>query len=125
MKPRTTLVLFLITLTSFSQLDIEWQKSLGGSDTDIVWSIRNTLDGGYIVTGSSESNDGDVTNNLGGRDYWIVKLSIVGTIEWEKSIGGSANDGAYSIEQTFDGGYIIAGSSNSNDGDVIGNPWRV
>jgi hypothetical protein len=100
---------------------IEWQKSLGGSGKDRAYSIQQTNDGGYIVAGSSESNDGDVSGNHGSSDYCVVKLSSIGTIEWQKSLGGSEVDYATSIQQTTDGGYIIAGESFSNDGDVTDN----
>ena len=99
---------------------IEWQKSLGGSDHDYAYSIWQTTDGGYIVTGRSYSNDGDVTGNHGGDDYWVVKLNSTGTIAWQKSLGGTNNDQAYSIQQTNDGGYIVAGRSYSNDENVTG-----
>ncbi len=100
---------------------IEWQKCLGGSSYDIAYSIQQTSDGGYIVAGSSYSTNHDVTGNHGGYDYWVVKLSATATIEWQKSLGGSDHDIAYSIQQTSDGGYIVAGASKSTDGDVIGN----
>ncbi|RYM34933.1 T9SS type A sorting domain-containing protein [Brumimicrobium glaciale] len=100
---------------------ISWQKSLGGSSSDIAWSIQQTSDGGYIVAGSSFSNDGDVTGNNGSSDYWVVKLDANGGTNWQKSLGGSGNDVAYSIQQTTDGGFIVAGSSSSNDGDITGN----
>jgi hypothetical protein len=100
---------------------IEWQKSLGGSGDDVGSSIQRTNDGGYIVTGTSNSNDGDVSGNHGGLDYWIVKLTSVGVIEWQKSLGGSASEQSFSIDLTNDGGYILSGFSESNDGDVSGN----
>lgn len=100
---------------------IQWQKALGGLSTDWVHSIQQTSDGGYIVAGHSCSNDGDVTGNHGGFDYWIVKLDTIGTIQWQKALGGTENDNPQSIQQTTDGGYIIAGYSNSNNGDVIEN----
>src|SRR5690606_15188651 len=80
-------------------------------------------DNGYIVAGMSNSNDGDVTGNHGeGDDYWIVKLDELGEIEWQKSLGGSGEyDFSYGVRQDADGGYVIAGSSDSNDGDVTGN----
>lgn len=101
--------------------DIEWQKCFGGSNDDEARSIQQTTDGGYIVAGNSLSDDGDVTENHGGRDFWVVKLDSTGNIEWQKSYGGSNDDGAHFIRQTEDGGYIIAGNSESNDGDVTGN----
>lgn len=100
---------------------IEWQKSLGGSRGDQARSIQQTTDGGYIVAGRSFSNDGDVTVNHGDYDYWIVKTDASGTIEWQKSLGGSDEDFAQSIQQTSDGGYIVAGYSDSHNGDVSGN----
>ena len=103
--------------------NIQWQKSLGGSDRDGAESIQQTTDGGYIVAGYTESNDGDVLGNHyhGQEDYWIVKLDGSGTIQWQKSFGGSENEGAESIQQTADGGYIVAGSARSNNGDILGN----
>ncbi|MFT3703766.1 MAG: gliding motility-associated C-terminal domain-containing protein [Agriterribacter sp.] len=100
---------------------LQWQKSLGGSGTDLLASIQQTADGGYIVGGNSSSNDGDVTGNHGGSDYWVVKLGATGDIQWQKSLGGSGNELGYSILQSIDGGYVMAGVSRSNDGDVTGN----
>src|SRR5690606_33017833 len=101
--------------------NIEWQKSMGGSANDRPYSIQQTEDGGYIVAGSSSSNNGDVSGNHGNTDYWVVKLNTVGEITWQKSLGGSSLDIARSIRQTADGGYIVAGNSRSLDGDVTGN----
>ncbi len=100
--------------------NIQWQKSLGGIDNDEAQSIQQTSDGGYIVAGWSFSTDGDVSGNHGSGDFWIVKLNATGNILWQKSLGGSGSDGAYSIRQTSDGGYIVSGYSRSNDGDVSG-----
>ena len=107
--------------------ELEWQKCLGGSDIDEANSIQQTNDDGYIVTGYTESNDGDVRGNHGYGDYWVVKLSATGKIDWQKCFGGSFNEEAESIQQTRDGGYIVAGSSGSYDGDVTGNhkQWGV
>jgi len=55
--------------------DIIWEKSYGGSDYDEAQSIQQTTDGGFIVVGASDSNDGDVSGNNGGYDFWIVKNS--------------------------------------------------
>jgi PKD repeat protein len=110
---------------------LQWKKALGGSGNDLAQSIQQTTDGGYIVFGYSTSNDGDVSGNHGYVDYWIVKLNSTGTIQWQKSLGGTGQegynnipnevDGAHSIQQTTDGGFILAGYSKSNDGDVSGN----
>jgi hypothetical protein len=100
---------------------IQWQKSLGGSNEDIVRSVQTTTDGGYIVAGSTTSTNGDVSGNHGSEDAWVVKLSSSGAIQWQKSLGGTANDFAHSIKPTSDGGFIIAGQAMSNNGDVSGN----
>lgn len=101
--------------------NLQWQKSYGGSGNDIAYSIDKTVDNGYIIAGFSDSNDGDVTNNHGGLDSWIIKLHSDGSLSWEKTLGGSTTDGASFLEQTLDGGYIVIGASNSIDGDVTGN----
>jgi len=98
-----------------------WQKCLGGSDIDEAHSIQQTSDGGYIVAGWTYSNDSDVYGNHGWRDIWVVKLDENGNIQWQKCLGGSDSDKAYSIQQTSDGGYIVAGLAYSNNGDVYGN----
>ncbi|MBO8140214.1 MAG: T9SS C-terminal target domain-containing protein [Thermosipho sp. (in: Bacteria)] len=108
-------------LWNFTTGVIAWQKTLGGSNGDEAYSIQQTSDGGYIVAGTTYSNNGDVSGNHGGRDFWIVKLDDDGNIKWQKALGGSNNELAYSIQQTSDGGYIVAGNTNSNDGDVSGN----
>jgi len=100
---------------------ITWERSLGGSGDDWGYRVHQTPDGGYIVIGDSNSNDGDVTGNHGGNDIWVVKLDAAGTITWERSLGGSGEDSGYSVQHTPDGGYIVTGSSDSNDGDVSGN----
>src|SRR5207247_1541524 len=95
-----------------------WEKSLGGSGDDYAYSIQQTNDDGFIVAGSSPSNDGDVSGNHGHTDFWIVKLDEDGNLLWQKSFGGSDYDQAKSIQQTVDGGYVVAGYSYSTDGDV-------
>jgi hypothetical protein len=101
--------------------EIAWEKSLGGTGDDFAYSIQQTLDLGYIVAGSSTSRNGNVTGNHGGSDYWVVKLRANGNIEWQKSLGGTEADEARSIQQTSDGGYIVAGWSSSIFGEVTGN----
>ena len=101
--------------------NIEWQKCLGGTNWDEAWDILQTPEGGYILAGISYSTDGDVSGNHGASDYWIVKLSPTADIEWQKCLGGSDYDDAYTITLTNEGGYIIAGESQSTDGDVEGN----
>lgn len=102
--------------------NILWQKALGGSGLELILfsSIIATTDGGYMVLGSTNSTDGDVSNNHGGLDYWLLKLDGNGNIVWQKTYGGSKDDVSMSIVAAADG-YLLTGQSNSSDGDVTGN----
>jgi hypothetical protein len=120
-KKKYVLTTLCVLAVLMSHGQIQWKKMLGGTGNDYSTAIRQTRDGGYIFGGYSTSNDGDVSGNHGGYDCWIVKLNDTGGMDWQKSLGGSAGDYAYSIEQTYDGGYIVSGSSASTDGDVTGN----
>lgn len=100
---------------------IIWDKLYGGSGFDIAGSVVVTSDGGCIILGSTTSSaNGNISGtNHGGLDYWVIKLDADGAINWEKLYGGSASDEATSIQQTSDGGYIIAGNSSSSaNGDI-------
>ena len=100
---------------------IEWQRCYGGTDYDVGLFLTNTQDGGYAVCGYTYSNDNDVSGNHGGSDAWILKLNQNGIIEWQNCVGGSGYDVSLSLIQTPDNGFIVAGSTRSNDGDVSGN----
>jgi hypothetical protein len=115
------LAAFCLADSAAASAELVWQKCLGGSDYDEAYSIQQTPDGGYIVAGYTWSNDGDVSGNHGRWDYWLVKLDGSGNIIWQKCLGGGHDEEAYSVQQTADGGYIVAGYSKSNDGDVSGN----
>ncbi|MDO8367169.1 MAG: T9SS type A sorting domain-containing protein, partial [Saprospiraceae bacterium] len=95
---------------------IQWQNTIGGTDSDYLLSLQQTFDGGYILGGWSFSNiSGDKTeNSLGVNDFWVVKLDGVGNIQWQNTIGGDSHDGLSALQQTADGGYILGGSSNSD-----------
>jgi len=99
---------------------IQWENSYGGGGDDYGSDIRQTRDGGYVMCGYSNSTDGDVTGNHGDFDYWVVKIDSVGNLQWQKSLGGSSQDQAYSVLQTSDGGYLVTGESESDNGDVTG-----
>lgn len=97
-------------------LQIAWEKTIGGSLVDTPSKIIKTIDGGYLVCGTSNSNmSGNKSQNCYGYvDYWIVKLDMNGNILWEKTIGGSASDDLTSAIETSSGDIILAGSSNSD-----------
>ena len=98
--------------------DIEWQRAYGGGFMDYPWSIQQTADGGYIVAGYTESFD----QQNRWLDASVIKLSSSGDIEWEETYGGDVDELAWSIQQTSDGGYIVAGESYPL-ADGSGNPY--
>ncbi len=107
---------------------MEWQKTFGGSGSDYLYSASLTQEGGYILGGSSDSpKSGDKQENgFGNMDFWILKLDPAGEEEWQITLGGIGNDQLQSIQQTPDGGFIIGGSSDSSpikdsEGATIGN----
>ena len=96
--------------------NIQWQNTIGGSGGELLHSVKQTTDGGYILGGYSNSNiSGDKTENSNGdQDYWIVKTDALGNIQWQNTIGGSGEERLWSMQQTADGGYILGGWSYSN-----------
>ena len=98
--------------------DTVWTKTYGGTQGDVGNSIIATPDGGYMLAGATQSVDGDVHNNHGGYDIWLLKLNAAGDTVWTKTYGGTADDGNGFIVATNDGGYAIAGYTDSNNGDV-------
>jgi hypothetical protein len=90
-----TIITILLSLILFNCVNnkshaqtpaIEWQKCLGGTEGDAANSIQQTSDGGFIVAGYTESNDGDVSGNHGYDDFWVVKLNSSGTIQWQNAL---------------------------------------
>ncbi|MFB6307508.1 MAG: hypothetical protein ABEH43_11100, partial [Flavobacteriales bacterium] len=103
---------------------LQWENNHGGSDLERMFSITQTYDGGFAVGGLSRTADGDVGDNNGDFDFWILKLNNNGVLQWENNFGGSNNDRAYNITQTSDSGFVLAGFSRSSDFDVGGNKGK-
>jgi len=104
--------------------NLQWEQSYGGSKGDIACSIFESNDNGFIVAGYTSSNDGDVTGFHDSLDYWVIKIDILGNLQWQKCLGGTDEDKALSVVQRFNGNYAVAGHSSSTDGDItahIGN----
>lgn len=101
--------------------NIQWSKTYGGSDDDRAEHIIQTNDGGYVLAGYTTSTDGDITQNAGFYDHWIVKLDASGEIEWERSYGFSGSDQLFSVIQTSDGGYFTGGFLDVTASDGAGN----
>ncbi len=95
--------------------DLDWQKSFGGSGVDLLYSVKLTTDGGFILAGISNSNKGldKKVDAKGQDDFWIIKLDAKGNELWQQTIGGSGQEKLQTICQTADGGYVIGGTSAS------------
>jgi hypothetical protein len=87
--------------------NIQWAKTYGGKGSEGASSVRQTADGGYIVVGETNSF------GAGGSDIFLIKTDAKGNIQWAKTYGGKDDDFAYSVQQTSDGGYIVAGYTAS------------
>jgi hypothetical protein len=85
--------------------NIIWAKAYGGTNNDTAYSVQQTSDGGYIVAGRTGSF------GAGGLDIFLIKTDANGNIQWAKTYGGTDWDEAFSVQQTSDGGYIVAGTT--------------
>jgi hypothetical protein len=96
---------WLIKTDSFG--NEQWNKTFGGSNGDEGYSVWQTSDGGYIITGDTYSY------GPGGSDVWLIKTNSSGDYQWDTTIGTGGDDHGRSVQQTSDGGYIIAGREYS------------
>ena len=101
--------------------NIIWKKAYGGTSNDEAASIKEINSNRFIISGSSDSHDSDVTNAHGNSDCWVIVIDSLGVIQWQKTIGGSLDDYGNNIIISNDGAYLISGSTLSNDGDITGN----
>lgn len=99
--------------------NLEWTATLGGDKQDVIKCITNTYDGGFLVAGISNSGVSDEKScqHIGMQDIWLVKITIEGTIAWQKTLGGLANENVNDVIKTKDGNFIIAGTSASDGSD--------
>ncbi|MBL0046871.1 MAG: T9SS type A sorting domain-containing protein [Bacteroidetes bacterium] len=93
----------------------QWDKSYGGSNYDELFEVQQCADGGFILGGWSNSGiSGDKSQaSIGAGDYWVVRTNMSGTKLWDRTFGGTSEDYLQSVKQTSDGGFILAGRSNS------------
>jgi PGF-CTERM protein len=93
-----------------------WNRTFGGDSSDWLYSFQQTFDGGFILGGDTRSF------GTGSSDFLLVKTDSNGSEQWYRTFGGANNDRGYSVQQTFDGGYILAGmteSSSANHFDLL------
>jgi len=109
--------LFLLYISAFAQPqppDTLWTRTFGGYDGDFGYSIQQTMDGGYIITGYTYSH------GAGSADVCLIKTDANGNEQWTQTFDVSFNDKGYSVQQTSDGGYIITGYTEYCGGDSAG-----
>jgi len=97
--------MYIVKLSNSGNL--QWTRAIGGANVDYCFSMVQTSDSGYILTGETNSF------GAGAYDFYIVKISAGGILQWSKTVGGGNYDFAWSVKQTTDGGYVVAGSTNS------------
>ncbi len=97
---------------------VQWTKFYGGNLSEIPYDLIQTDDEGFIIIGTSDSNDVDIKENKGSYDFWVTKIDKSGDLLWEKSFGGKEIDEAYGITKTNDGNFVVVGNTRSSDQDV-------
>ena len=101
-------------IKTYANGDTLWTRTYGGTNQDFSNFVRQTLDGGYIIAGGTN------TFGAGNYDFYLIKTNASGGILWTRTYGGTNWDVGCSVQQTTDGGYIVAGQTNS-----FGNAWQV
>jgi hypothetical protein len=98
--------------------NMQWGKTYGGANSDSGYSVVQTVDGGYAIAGR--------TNSFGSNyDFWLVKTDLLGNMNWNKTYDRGSNDYAYSLIQTREGGYILAGETYPVSGTVSSDFWLI
>jgi len=102
---------------------MEWNRTYGGVGGDFAYSVVEASDGGFAVAGVTDSF------GAGGNDFWLIKTDSLGSVEWNQTYGNTDSSIAYSLVETSDGGYALAGSSGAPSQFPIGsgttNFWLV
>ena len=96
---------------------VEWRNYYGGTSNDRSYDATELANGNFVLVGTSESVDVDITDPQGSYDVWVVTIDATGNLLWEKSLGGSEIDGANAVLQNAEGNIVVFGNSFSSDGD--------
>ena len=99
----------------------EWARTYGGNNYDKCRAIMQNDDGTYMAFGSAHSQNGDLSQNYGSADFWLLRLDSVGNILYNTTIGGTAEEGGRAVIRTADRGWMLTGWTASNDSDIVGN----
>jgi outer membrane protein OmpA-like peptidoglycan-associated protein len=102
---------------------LRWEKTFGGKNNDIITAAVPVADG-YILVGSTNSNDGDMPGNKGKMDVFVIKIDEGGNSIWRRNFGGTSFDEGHAVAAAPDGRIYIAGTTFSNDGDVAASNVR-
>jgi hypothetical protein len=116
---RLACALLCVCSASIASTPASWSRAYGGAKDDGGYSVQQTVDGGYIVAGYSSSF------GARGSDVYVIRTNPQGDALWTKRYGGSNDDGGYSVQQTMDGGYIIAGRTFSFGAGLFENVYLV
>ena len=98
-----------------------WKKSYGGSDLDQAYGISKSINNTYLIVGTSASTNGDISQNKGENDVWLLSIDDNGNKLWDKSYGGTSSETANSIKIMSNGNFVISGHTRSTNGDVTNN----
>ena len=112
----------IINISPAQVWQIDWQQCYGGSENDFATDIIQINDG-YFVVGATSSTDGDVSNNDGGGEGWLIRIDSISNLIWEKTYGGTDGERFVRIYESLTGDYYLIGASGSSDGDISYNPY--
>src|SRR3990170_1294096 len=96
-------------IPSFASPSTQWNRTYGGADDDVAFSAVQTYDGGYTLAGHTRSF------GAGGDDFWLIRTDSSGNVLWNKTYGGTGNEGEFSMVQTSDHGYALAGDTKPSE----------
>lgn len=106
----TQILLFKANL----QNKIVWYKLYGGSNAEYAVSIKKAGDGNFIILAQTQSDDGDIKNNIGGKDIWLFKIDGNGNMLWQKTFGSDKDEIPTDLEVLDDGSVVISGSADQS-----------